>query len=388
VTDLTAMPVNGQNPAVGLKLRLALCLCLLVALVAVRDGPAMATTPVPFGSLGSLQSRVESGSIVTNVSHDRFIAAIHDDPGHIAYEIAYLKQHPPDGPVVYLVGGSAVRECIEANDRLSAAIARRCGVKPRVRVLASSEQRLAGTLAIVDNLPDTDDGVIVIGIHHLTFVGSRREAVGQLNGVNIMAPSTALHDFMVARFGGEMPNDIRAGLKLHLSRYQSKRGVPAFRGAPIAYRQHHYGQGSVLPVAAKRLSLRRWLSNRGGPDGPFFTNFDFNAALLEECVKVAQAKGYQVLLMEDPQDLQIVGGRFDRYKAKYRPLCDDLVTRYGVHHCDINTVARLRSGDFFDLTHLVPSGRVKWLPGLATSLSQIFVDHYGATPAPAVAPAQ
>lgn len=349
---------------------------------------AVTLAVIPFGSLSALHDRVVSGRIVDTVSQGRFLATPRDDGGRISYQIAFIKRHPPSGPTVYLLGGSAVRECIPTCDRLTTAIERRCGVRARVRVMGACEQRLAGTLAIIDDLPPGDGDVVVIGVHHLSFVCGPAEARAQLTGITLsqplspqLTPSQALHDWVAARQSDDPPETIRAGLLLHLARYRDKRGVPAFRGASIAYRQHQYGQGSVLPAGAKRLSMRRWLRNRGGPDGPFYRDFDYSAALLAECVRLARAKGYEVLLMDCPQDAGVVRHAFDKYKAEYRPVCTQLVDTQGAHYANLNRTAHLVSGDFFDLYHLVPSGRVKWMPKLADTLAQIFTDH----PPPALA---
>jgi hypothetical protein len=77
-----------------------------------------------------------------------------------------------------------------------------------------------------------------------------------------------------------------------------------------------------------------------------------------------------------------VGDAFDPYKEKYREVCLRLVAEQGAHYVNINLYAGLVNRDFYDLVHLLPSGRVKWQPRLANSLAQILTDHPPIVPSP------
>jgi hypothetical protein len=336
---------------------------------------AVTVLAIPFGSLSALQERIVTGTIVDRVSQGGFLRGHRDDPSRVAYQIAFLKQHPPAGPVVYLLGGSAVRECSVSADGLARAIEQTSGVSVRVRVLASSEQKLAATLALIDNLPVGHGGIVVIGLHHTPFAYGQGSATRQLGGDEVLVRSTALRDFLAARLGGDPSASLVPGLRLYLDSYRDKRGVPAFRGPSLTYLQHRYTQAMHWTDAFKRSRVTAWLTGRGRPDGPFYRNFAFNAALLDEAVALARSKGYQVVLMEDSQNAAIVGGAFDPYKEKYRALCDRLVTDYGAHYVNLNRSAGLVNRDFYDLMHLLPSGRLKWQPRLGGRLGEVLVDH-------------
>jgi hypothetical protein len=237
-----------------------------------------------------------------------------------------------------------------------------------VHVLASSEQGYAQTLAMVENLPP-GHAVIVVDIHHTPFAFGVRGAEAQLHGDELLLRSRSLHDLLERRFIESFDLSLDAGIKVYLAKYRHRRGAEAFESTvPVSYNVHRYSQNMLWPYDMKVSRVALWRAGRGRPDGPFFNNFKLNAALLEETVALARAKGYQVLLMETPQNAAIIGDGFDVYKQKYRALCHDLVNRYGAAYVNCNKTAGLVDLDFHDLAHLVPSGRVKWTPELARAL--------------------
>lgn len=348
---------------------------------------ALAAMAIPFGSLGALEQRVLDGRLVTTVSQGRFLISGCDDSDRNSYQIAYLKHNPPGLPMVYVLGGSSVRECFQTPEGLADAVSKRAGRRVGVRKIAGSMQKLAVQLAVIDNLPPAQGGVVVIGVHQIAFICGPGAARAQLNGVGLLAQSPTLQTFTNARLGLDLDNSIQGGLRQYLDRYLEKRGVQAFKAPWIAYCPHRYGPNSVISDAAKRAGITHWLTGNGRPGGPFFTNFEFSAALLEECVKLARSKGFEVVLMEDPQDISIVGHAFDKYKDMFRPVCRYLRDTYGAYYINLNGKCGLLNRDFRDLFHLIPAGRAKWMPKLADQLGLVFKDHYaGSTPDAAPSP--
>jgi hypothetical protein len=344
---------------------------------------ALGVMAIPFGSLGALEQRVLDGRIVSTVSQGRFLISGCDDSDRLSYQVAYLKRHVPAKPMIYVLGGSSARECFQTPDGLADAVSRRAGRRVGVRQMAGSMQKLAVQLAVIDNLAPSAGGIVVIGVHQISFICGPGAAKAQLNGVGLLAASPTLQTFTNTRLGLDLDNSIRGGLRQYLDRYREKRGVAAFNAPWIKYCPHRYGPYSVISDAQKRDGITHWLTGNGRPGGPFFTNFEFSAALLEECVKLARAKGFEVVLMEDPQDIAIVGHAFDRYKDKFRPVCRYLRDTYGAHYFNLNGQCGILNSEFRDLFHLIPAGRAKWMPKLADQLAQVLKDHYVA-PAPSL----
>jgi len=331
---------------------------------------------VPFGGLGAFREQMVTGDIADSVDQGRFLIARYDDNGRISYQVAALKNKPPKGGQVYLLGGSAVREWTTSDEELAGAIERRCGRSVRALTLASSMQGFANALAIIDNLPVARrGGVVVIGFHQASFADSQSDARAQLSGVPLLMESPALREFFAEHGGGKPSGNVATGLRKYLASYLDKRGVPAFRGRPVEYLQHRYDVRGPLSLAAKQAKVTQFKSNLGAPNGPFFTYFDLNAALLRRCAMLARSKGYEVLLMENPQDAAAVGSAYDVYKQKYRPFCRRLVRKQAAHYVNLNTRVALHDTDFYDLAHLLRSGSTKWTPALTATIAGIIEDH-------------
>lgn len=368
--------------------RLALVAVLtgsLALLITVGTSPR-AQAGIPFGSTDALQQRIVSGSIVDTVTPGRFLRSCRDDTARVSYQVAAIKRHPPARPTVYLLGGSSMRECIVSVSGLSAAIKARCDFGVKVISLASTEQKPSAQLAIVDNLPAGAGGIIVIGIHHPTFALGVGSATRQLHGDDLLIQSLALRDFLAKRLGSAQSASLAKGLTIYLDKYLHKRGLPAFTAPGLTYQTHRYPQTMTTTDAFKHERVQQWLNGRGRPGGPFFTYFGLDAALLEATVKLARAKGFEVLFMESSQNNTIIGDAFEPYRTKYRALCTKLVDEQAAHYVNLNRVAGLAKGDFFDLVHLLPSGRAKWQPRLADSLAQIVTDHIATPPGSSPSP--
>jgi len=78
-----------------------------------------------------------------------------------------------------------------------------------------------------------------------------------------------------------------------------------------------------------------------------------------------------VVLMEAPENREVVGSQFDRVKQVYQPFCRALAAKDGVRYVDFNEKVGTVNGDFRDLTHLMPWGGVKWQRGLVDVLAPL-----------------
>lgn len=309
----------------------------------------------------------------TAVAEARFLRMTRDDWGHVSWQVGELKVHPPTKPAVYLLGGSNVRECIQSEAALQQAISAQSGIDTEVHDLGSTNQHLGESMAIVDNLPP-DSGVVVIGVNHTRFSYTPDEVAQQIKGRELLLRSPALRHF-VASHGG--PNALQVtilpGILNYLSGWAQKneRALASGRLPVNRYLPHRYFQGYQWSSAKKRSRVDQWVENRGAPGGDFDQNFAYNADLLEALAVLAKQRGLTVVLQEVPENRQIVGDSFDRYRQVYQPFCRDLAARYGGYYVDFGDQIGLVDNDFRDLTHLVESGRAKWTPALAGEIGPI-----------------
>jgi hypothetical protein len=110
---------------------------------------------------------------------------------------------------------------------------------------------------------------------------------------------------------------------------------------------------------------------------------DYNFAMLEEILKLAQERGYDVVLYDQPLNASAAGADWAGVVPAYRKRARALAARYGVRYIDIERRVKLTDGDFADLFHLLAPARLKWQPVMARDLASTL----GAPPAEPVAAA-
>jgi hypothetical protein len=294
-----------------------------------------------------------------------------DDWLHVAYEVGRLKTDPPDEPAVYVLGGSSTRESFVGERSLADRIAAAGGGDVAVHELASNNQEFGGDLAIIDNLPQTP-AIVVIGVGMERFVHGRRATERQVGGRPLLLASPALRTFLEKQTGdSEGRLSIAPGMAdfavtwVHWRLHRLRLGKPI----RIRFRQHLYTRSMAYSDDRKRDQVTRWLEHRGRPGAQFDRVVDYNAAALESAVALARERGFDVILAENPLNLEIVGASFDRMQGRYQPLCRGVAARHDATYVDFVAAAGLRSSDFRDLTHMLYPGEVKYEAELARVLA-------------------
>ena len=332
---------------------------------------ALVCSALAIGGMAKIEAQWARGAETLSTTQARFIRGPLDDDGRYTYVVGALEQDWPSRPTVYLLGGSSMRECIASPATLSREMAAVNGRHAGVVVLAGHEQHYAETLTLIDNLPPTG-GVVVIDVHHAPFSAGPRAIYHNLTGYYVPMKSAALHDLAVELDpAGDNPTSIWPGIVAYVDSYRSRRGVDAFDGAPVDYREHRYSHLAPLTPDGKLTNVANWVNGRGRGNGPFFANFDLNAFILRRCVEVAQAKGFAVVLMETPQDQQYIGHAWDEYRSMYREAARSIAADTGATYVNLNLSAGLVDADFYDLVHLYASGQAKWTPRVAKVLAPL-----------------
>jgi hypothetical protein len=232
---------------------------------------------------------------------------------HIQEVIAGLKADPPPVPVVYLLGGSAARECTVSDTSWAAQVLQRGGPTVLTYNLGSIHQSFRQDLTIVPTLP---------AIPTVTLIG------------------------------------------LNFGRFTSTAGPTRAE----RYTQHHYSIKHILSNAKKRWLVTDWLKRRY----PVFkARFSYGLSLLDQLVATCQQDDLHPVLLELPLNLQIVGHAFDAPRAKIRSACQALAKKYHIPYIDFVQKAGMVSGDFYDLVHLVEPGRVKYQRRLCGRLAEL-----------------
>ena len=232
-----------------------------------------------------------------------------DDWDHVQRVLKTFEAHPPKGPMVYLLGGSTARECTVTDANWRAEIARLGVSGVRAYNFGSASQSYAQGIWVVERAPEVPTIVLI--------------------GVNV---------------GRYTPP------------YQEDEEIAPARAAKGAYDQHRFHSGG-LSDAVKRPLVGKWLRERY----PVFKKrYTHHADVLPRLVKACQDRGFFPVIVELPLNLPIVGHSWDAPRAKYRAGCRAVANKYDVPYVDFVAATHLVSADFYDLSHLVSPGRVKW----------------------------
>lgn len=263
-----------------------------------------------------------------------------DDWRHIETTLKALDRRPPRTPVVYLLGGSAARECITTEPNWSAQIAALGGGRVRALDFGSASQAFKNDLTIVRAAP--------------------------------AVPSIVLIGLNVGRYTTIPPRD-------------ATRAVAPPARAGSVYDPHRFHVGDQLSDAAKRGIVSTWMRVKYPR---FRQRYAGNAAVLRELIALCLERGFYPVLVELPLNLRIVGHTWDAPRARYQRGARAAAVAYGIPYEDFIARARLVNSDFVDLSHLVPPGRAKYQRRLSR-LVVAKLKQYGLTgrgSAPAAAP--
>ncbi len=225
---------------------------------------------------------------------------------HALWTVGRLRADPPSDPVVLLLGGSAAREAI-INDFEWAADVERLGGGPVAAYgLGSRLQTFEQDLALVEALPRIPI-VVYIGI----------------NAGRFASPFTTTTDVT----------------------------PPATK--PVWVR-HHYRSEKIWTPERKQERVDYWNEHRR----PLFDErYPDHLADLDRLIGTCVGRGYTTVILALPRNVvamdDTMGESVDRYLEDDRRLA----RTHGSEFVDFVPALRLANDDFFDLDHLVGSGR-------------------------------
>ena len=343
----------------------------------------VAAALVTLVALFVLQGILFDGGL-TAVDEGRLLRIPHDDYLHVSVKVQQLKEHPPATRTVYLFGGSGTMECIVSEASLAGQIGHDAKQPVQVVSLAAHQESMAMTLALVDNLPP-GPATIAIGLAPIRLDGAPSRDASLLAGHTLLVRSPRL-DQVGPKYFGKTANAAGAipGIFDYLGSYLHERGIgvgTALWGARIKYAPHYYPWGAT---GASPLGKRRNVLTVLATDAKLYRqNADYNFAMLEDVLKLAQERGYSVVLYDQPLNASAAGPTWNGVVPAYHKRARALAARYGVPYIDVEHAVKLTDGDFADLFHLLAPGRLKWQPVMARELASTL----GAPPAEPVAAA-
>ena len=293
-----------------------------------------------------------------------------DDYTFVSWTVGANKQHPPQTPAVYLLGGSTAREAITSGDSLAADIERRGGPKTVAWDLGSINQNFAQSLAIADNVPNSP-AWILIGLNVGRFTPDRGASMKQVVGRELLLKSAFLQRYVAHEYGRyKYSRTILPGIFSYMVSWVNEHRSELRRGSVPTreYGRHRYNLKHIHTVAQKERMVAIWNKRRYAV---FKRNLAFNLAMLEQLLIRCQERGLHPVLVELPNNRDLIGERLDYAAAQYQKPAQALAARYDVPYVDFNRELAIPNADFHDLSHLVEPGRVIWQDRLAEELVRL-----------------
>lgn len=215
---------------------------------------------LPLGLLG-FEKLFTSGAW-TAVPLKYWISDTFDSFTYVSWGAGALKLRPPAKPLVVLVGGSSARESIWSGEALANEIELAGGPDVAGRSLAGPHQSLGGSLAIIDNLPNTPTTVLY-GINFHRLGGGMKQQFKQIDGRELLLKSETLRRFAAERSAEYRRSySILPGIFQSLATRASALGssVAQGRGLLITYDVHSTDRKPDLtPVELAKVN--RWINS-------------------------------------------------------------------------------------------------------------------------------
>ena len=322
--------------------------------------------------IACLEYLLASGQL-WNLELGRLVSHQHDD---WTYALQRMKraarQQQVDGRV-FLFGGSSAREAISSNEEASVALSAIVQTPIEFVNFGTRNQTLAESVVLIENLPDATQSVVVFALQPMFLADEMQDVFDAYNGIRYPLESDALAQLLVAheqqlpalspaqvvRYRPRIANFLRSRIRL------------GFNFSSIPYANRLYAGLGSLPLDALRIQLvgvARHMQT-------FDSNTALNLDVLRAGVRLARAKGYQVVLAGLPRnpiaDRSLLARYLPHYLAEIRRLADD----EGVEFVDFHPRLALPSRAFFDHVHILDETR----PKLERALFDVVVDQLKAS---------
>ena len=195
-----------------------------------------------------------------------------------------LRAHPPAGPVVLLLGGSAAREATVSDTAWAAEVQALADSPVATYNLGSRNQTFEQDVALVKALPR---------IPVLVFIGVN---LGRFTSPPTTTTSTT---------------------------------PKATKGT---YTQHHFSSARIQPLERKQDAVTYWTRQR---QPVFSTRFAADLTRLERLVAACRSRGYHPVLLDLPRNTEVIGQAFDGPVAQYQDACRALAAERSIPFLDL-----------------------------------------------------
>lgn len=262
------------------------------------------------------------------------------------------------GDYVFIIGGSGAREALVSDESVQAMLAAEGRPLFQFVNLGTRNQSLYESLVLVENLPPARHGLVVMALTPSLFRDGLTEAHDAVYGTRIPLYSHALVRMLES--ADLLPTP---ALPINVIRFRPKLGH--YIKGRLAHRtlfrsltyQHHFLLGTRPLRRVHLLPLLRKLSVQMRS---FPANAAFNFAVLERSVRLAQHKGYRVLLVDLPRNPLSERVLYEPYLSSYRQRVHELSETTGASYRDLHLLYQFPPQYYYDHLHLLDWARTKF----------------------------
>ena len=291
---------------------------------------------------------------------------------YASWTIARFRRNPPPLPMLYLLGGSTAREAtVDNGDSLAASIREDGGPEVGAQNLGTPVQTFAHGLTMVDSLPDSTPTTILIGVSPGRFGSGAVARSRDSSTLGMLVWGPALQDFLDRESIDQKPLPPLVDIAQTLADTVRSDARRLLRGRlpQTEYIQHKWDKAAIKPDDVMTRRAQEWTD---GLAPRFSENVHLNLTVLEELVRHSQARGFDVVIVELPRNLDLVRDRWDAFDDGYQPQTRRIADAYGIAYLDFNRELGIPSEAFFDTHHVLAPGRVVWEARLAQKLAKMY----------------
>ena len=287
-------------------------------------------------------------------NHSEFLATYDgDDDIHITATVLNLQLEEAPPPSIYIVGDSALREVILETDL--ALNLQQSDKNFRIVDLRSGRQSLLESLAIIDNIKDDAQGLIILGVSARSLIISKEIFDSAASGKRRGFTSKAVAEFLTKENQKSFKITGIYGLdNIHflLPRYLRLKFKRNRKKIQRVTHQHK----DQIPMSPDNVAVasKRYLQYLFGTTGDYESNAERGLAILNTIDKtIKRKKNLSLLLVEKPLNPLLVENYLEHdFIKNYRNQMKALSNSIGADYLIPAENFKLSPLDFADLVHV------------------------------------
>ena len=296
-----------------------------------------------------------------------------DDWSNALWQLKRADNDESSSRSVFLFGGSSAREAITSDELASQELTARVHTDVQFVNLGTRNQTLSESVVLLENLPDAEVGAVVFAMQPMFLADGLADVLDAYEGTRYPLDSSVIETILLSH-NEVLPSRsvwqtvrYRARVANHL-RARARQG---FRFTRLDYVKHLYAELGPLPLSALRIKL----ANVASLMQNYHANRDLNLDVLRAAIRLAHAKGYNVVVAGLPRNPFADQALLHRFLPDYLTRIRQLAAEEGATFVDFHAQLALPPSAFFDHVHVIDSTR----PLLEQRLFDVVAGQLGAS---------